>query len=184
MRIDPLDFSQARMAPDSVVRGLELMDPSACIVHIGGTRWLVGKWRPNALVRLQAIEMLDNWTANVGAGKRLSPEGKARVRFAQLALIGVRPVELYRLVGTPDGSVVMDFERSRWRWLHTSDADAERQIDESDRERAQLSHGALTNPDLAKEAWRYAFTRSHMPSASLTLYDAPRSGWTRHAKAS
>lgn len=128
MRIDPLDFSQARTAPESVVRGLEQLDPSACIAYLGEMVWLVGKVRPNALVRAQAIDMLDNWTKNVREGKRLSPTGKARVRFAQLALLGVRPVAQYAIAGAPDGSIVQDFERSRWRWLHTSDNAAFQEI--------------------------------------------------------
>lgn len=180
MRIDLLDFSQSRTAPESVVRGLEELDPSACIVHLGGTRWMVGKYRPNALARAQAAAMIDNWTVNVREGKRMSPQGMARVRFAQLALLGVRPVELYTIHGAPDGRVVQDFARSRFRWLHTSQNAAEAQLDAGEQERQQASHAALTNPDLAKDAWQYAFTRSHMPSASLTPDIGPKAGWTRH----
>lgn len=183
MRIDPLDFSQARMAPEYVMRGLEELDPTACIVHLGGVRWLVGKIRPSSLVRADACEMFDHWTRAVqGSGRRLSPSGRMRVRFAQLALLGVRPVELYTILwGEPDGRIVADFERSRWLWLHTSDNEMQQDLDDSGTVERDASRRALSNPDLAKDAWRYAFTQSHLVGGSLAPVDRPRSGWVRHS---
>lgn len=177
MRIDPLDFPQARMAPESVMRGLEELDPTACVVHLGGSHWSVGKVRYSSVARGIAEQMLDNWTANVSAGARLSHQGKVRVRFAQLTMLGFRTVQQYRIKDV-DSRIVRDFERSRWLWLHTSENEFWRRIDatdERDAARAQIS-----NPDLAKDAWRYAFTRSHMPSASLTPDLGPKAGWSRH----
>lgn len=180
MRIDPLDFPQARMAPESVVRGLEELDPTACIVHLGGARWMVGKVRPNALARVDATHMLDSWTSAVQRSqKKLSPSGRQRVRFAQLALLGVRPVELYTIIGgEPDSRIVQDFKESRYRWLHTSDNEMDRAIDST--EKADASRAALTDVNLAKDAWKHAFTLSHTTSVSTTPLIPARSGWTRH----
>jgi hypothetical protein len=139
MRIDPLDFSQARTAPESVVRGLEGLDPSACIIHLGGAQWLVGKWRPSSAARADAEAMFDNWTRNVSEGRRMTPRGKLRVRFAQLALLGVRPVQQYTLIGAPDDRIVHDFERSRFRWLHSADNALEKAGDAADEARATAS---------------------------------------------
>lgn len=180
MRIDPLDFSQARMAPESVMRGLEFLDPTACIVHLGGPMWLVGKFRPNAKARGDAEAMLDNWTRNVREGKRMAPQGKLRVRFAQLALLGVRPVQQYRLFGAPDGRIVADFARSRFLWLHAGNDALQQALDATDAERAASAQRELGSVDRAKDAWKYAFTQSHMPSASLTPEIGPKAGWTRH----
>jgi hypothetical protein len=184
MRIDPLDFSQARVAPDDVIRGLELLDPTACLVHLGGTRWVVGKLRPNAEARRQAEAMLAHWTASVRAGKRLSPRGALRVRFAQLALLGFRPVQQYEIVGEPDGRIVQDFARSRYHWLTTSDNAVQHSLDTAHRDRAEAAHAELASVDRAKDAWKHAFTLTHTTSVSLTPPDTPKSGFVRHPKPS
>lgn len=175
-----MDFSQARTAPESVVRGLEQLDPTACLVHLGRAHWVVGKIRPNALVRAQAEAMLDNWTTNVREGKRMSPNGMARVRSAQLALLGFRPVQLYRIAGSPDGRIVQDFARSRFLWLTTSDNALLQQIDDTATERREAAQAEVGSLDRAKDAWRYAFTRSCMPSAARGPFDRTPAGWVRH----
>lgn len=180
-RIDPLDFSQARVAPESVMRGLEEVDPTACIVHLGGARWLVGKVRPNAHVRAQAEAMFANWTRAVRQGAKLSAQGQQRVRFAQLAMLGFRPVETYQLIGAPDGRIVKDFRRSRHRWLTTSDAELQRTLDDPAEERRAAAHAEIASVDRAKDAWRYAFTRSFMPSAARGPVDRVKAGWQRVA---
>lgn len=182
MRIDPLDFSQARTAPEDVVRGLEALDPTACLVHLGGTRWLVGKVRPNVHARSTAEQMLDHWTRAVQSGKRLSPQGQQRVRFAQLALLGVRPVDQYTIMGDPDGRIVKEFEASRYRWLHAGNNDLFQQLDDAEDERRANARKDVADIDRAKDAWKYAFTVSHTTSASLTPEDKPRSGFVRHTK--
>lgn len=178
-RIDPSDFSQARMAPEDVVRGLEAIDPSACIVHLGGPHWLVGKLRPNAEARTQAVAMLDHWTRAVRQGAKLSPNGRLRVRFAELALLGLRPVQQYAFLGAPTGRIVEDFRQSRFRWLTASDASLEREIESVTTERRAAAIADVASVDRAKDAWHYAFTRSHMPSASLTPAERPKAGRTR-----
>lgn len=180
MRIDPLDFSQARMAPESVVRGLEMLDPTACILHLGGPQWLVGKVRPSSAARGEAEAMFANWTRNVSEGRRMTERGKLRVRFAQLALLGVRPVHQYALIGPPDDRIVHDFARSRFLWLHSADNALEKAGDAADDARVTAARNEVASVDRAKDAWKYAFTTSHMPSASLTPEIKPKAGWTRH----
>ena len=180
-RISPLDFSQARMASDDVVRGLEALDPTACVVHLGEATWLVGKIRPNTEARGEAEAMLDNWTRAVRGGRRLSAQGQLRVRLAQLALHGFRVVAQYRLIGEPDARIVKDFAESRFRWLHTSDNAVFHALDTEQRDRAEAAQKEVGSIDRAKDAWHYAFTRTHTTSASLTPPDKPRSGFVRHA---
>jgi hypothetical protein len=180
MRISPLDFSQARMAPEYVMRGLEQLDPSACIVHLGGPMWVVGKVRPNALVTRDAGEMLHHWTVSMRAGAKMSRTAKLRARFAQLALLGFRPVDQYEIVGEPDGRIVRAFAVSRYHWLHTSSNEVWQGMD--DAEEAQKIAAKTDMMDDARhgDAWRYAFTKSHSMATTLTPTERPKTGWTRH----
>lgn len=179
MRISPFDFSQARTAPEHVVRGLEALDPSACLVHLGGARWMVGKVRPNAVVRAQAEGMLDHWTRGIQAGARMSQHGQQRVRFAQLALLGMRPVDLYTIVGEPDSRIVHAFQASRWRWLHATDRTLEEQIYQQDAKRKATAHAEISDVHRAADAWRYAFTRSHYFGDKRGQDLGPKSGFIR-----
>jgi len=182
MRISPLDFPQARMAPESVMRGLEDLDPSACVVHLGGKTWIVGKVRPNSVARGVAETMMSNWTRAVQGGKRLSKQGQLRVRFAQLALLGFRPVSQYEIQGEPDGRIVKEFEFSRHCWLTTSDNELNHTLDTVQRDKADAAKAQIADVNLGKEAWNYAFRTTHTTSVSLTPPDRPKSGFVRHEK--
>lgn len=176
-----MDFSQARIAPESVIRGLEWLDPTACIVHMGGPRWLVGKIRHSSAAKQQAEAMMDRWTHGIRAGAQLSETAKHKVRFAQLALLGFRPVQQYDLIGAPDQRIVADFGMSQWLWFHST---ADEPVDRADIAReANLAAARrdMSDPGRARDFHRYAFTRSHLVGGTLTPQDRPKTGWTRHS---
>lgn len=181
MSVDTLlDFPQARRVSPDILRRLREIDETATVVHLGGPTWLVGKVRPNAASRQAAITMLDSWSDAVLAGKRMSATGKARVQFALLALRGFRPVQMYHIAGgEPDARIINEFRESRWRWLHTSDNELFQHMDNLQDEQKARNEALLTDEGLARDAWRYAFTRSHAPGVSNTPKDRVRSGFTR-----
>lgn len=180
MHVSPLDFSQARTAPEWVSRELEEMDPTACVVHMGGARWAVGKIRPNRAARKEAEAMFATWTQAIQKGAQLSAQGKARVRFAQLALLGFRVVTQLDLTNDMQWrTVVDDFRESRYRWLHAPEDGALKEIDALEERRREDARRGVEDPNRAKEAWKYAFTRSHSLAVSNTPKDVVKSGWKR-----
>lgn len=170
---------QAREAPPDVRRRLRELDATAEVIYLGRGRWMVGKVRPNEHVRARAVRMLDEFHNNVSTGKRLSERGKEKVRFALLALQGFRPVAEYTMP-EPDGSVVQDFARSRWLWLHTSDNELWRQL-EGDMDRpGEEARKAIGDEGLAREAINHAF-KLNFGRASIASTTTPvGSGRTRH----
>lgn len=174
-----VDVSQARTAPESIRRRLREMDETAEVVYLGRGRWIVGKVRPNALVRQQAIRMLDKYTTELSNGARLSERGKEKVRFALLALQGFRPVAEYRM-REPDDRVVQDFERSRWLWLHESENETWRQMDAAQEQKALEARKQLGDEGLAREALNTAF-KLNFGRASVKPASTPvPSGRVRH----
>lgn len=131
-----------------------------------------------------ALESLAHWNGMLRNGKTYDEEVHVRMRQYRLAVKGWKELSVYVLRQDDFGIIVNDARGSRWMRNHTSDNEVFAEIDANEYERREATRAALTNPDLAKDAWRYACTRSHMPSGTLTPYDAPKSGWVRHAKAS
>lgn len=180
MQVAPLDFSQARFAPEWVVRELESLDPTASVVHLGGASWLVGKIRHSAAARAQAEAMFDTWTRQIQVGAQLSERGKARVRFAQLALLGFRIVSQATITNDMQWARVVDgFRESRYRWLHAQEDGVLAELDAAETRRREEARRDVQDVDRAKDAWRYAFTRSHSMAVTLTPKDRVKSGWTR-----
>lgn len=180
MRIDPLDFPQARFASEHVVRGLEFLDPTACIVHMDEARWMVGKVRPSAEARVQAEHMLTNWTRNLQAGTRMSDFGRRRVRFAMLAYLGFRPVQQYDLIGAPDSGIVRDFAISQYLWRHAREDEPLGRQDIEKQSKIAAARADIADIGRARDAWKYAFTRSHLVGGTLTPAQRVKSGWLRH----
>lgn len=178
-----LDFPQARRVSPDILRRLREIDETATVVHLGGPTWIVGKVRPNDAVRADAINMLDRWSAALISGKRMSAQGRSRVAFALLALRGFRPVQMYQIThGEPDARIITDFRRSRWEWLHTSDNELFQRMDDHESDQKARNEALLSDPHAAKDAWQYAFTRSH--AVTRRDNDRVRSGYTRVASIS
>jgi hypothetical protein len=58
--ISPLDFSQVRLAPLSVLAGLREVDPTADLVHFGDARWLLVSVRGDDDMKAQGYRRLAN----------------------------------------------------------------------------------------------------------------------------
>jgi hypothetical protein len=79
--------------------------------------------------------------------------------------------------------VVNDVRGALWKSRHTSDNELFAEIDAAEYERRESARAEMADIGRANDAWRYAFTRSHMPSVSLTPVDKPKSGFVRHSPA-
>jgi len=174
-----VDVPQLRTAPEDIRRRLREIDPTVEVIYLGRGRWIVGKVRPNQHVRARAIRMLDEFHRNLQNKKKLSERGKEKVLFALLALQGFRPVADYTMP-EPDGTVVKDFERSRFLWLHTSENELWRQLDgEMDRP-GEEARKVLGDPSLAREALSRAFKLNFGRASQAPEVTPLASGPTRH----
>lgn len=175
-----VDVPQARYAPEDTRRRLRELDPTAECVYLGRGRWMVGKVRPNALVRQRAVNMLAKMDLELSQGKKLSEKGKEKARFALLALQGFRPVAEYHMP-EPDGSVIRDFEQSRWLWLHESENETWRQLERTEGDEEDRRRRILGDEGLAREAWSRMFTTQMAHNGAFRPSETPvPSGRTRH----
>jgi len=175
-----IEIPQFRTAPEGIRRRLREIDPTAEIIHLGRQHWVVGKVRPNALVRQQAIRMLDRIEHELSNGKQLSERGKEKARFALLALQGFRTVHQFEM-REPDDRVVKEFERSRWMWLHMSEMETWRSLEEDAAAPAAAARKALADEGLAREAISRAFKLNFGRASQLPETTPVPSGRTRHA---
>lgn len=151
-----LHFPAARQAPASVLRDLREIDPRAELLHLGGTRWVLGTVRPGdpAAVRFGASQLASvrRW---VTRGSML------KVRMAHAHLQGFKPIEEYQVGGEMGfARVVKDFRERDWRyrhrWLEELDA-REEETDIDTERRAALTQSITNMEDRARDGYRYAF---------------------------
>lgn len=181
-------FSHLRRPPEHVARGLRAVDPTAELVYLGYRRWLLVSVRPHSAHQAAASRILSNarrllevwranpkFRANPGAFRRLI----GRHDFALLASMGARPIAEYFLQGEPTSAVVDDFRCRDWCYRHFSDNDVQRMLDAPHDDKLAESRADLTDVGRARDAWRYAFTRSHWYGDRPGRDRGPRSGFRR-----
>lgn len=176
-----VDVPQVREAPSHIRRGLRDLDATAELLYMGDGRWMVGRVRPNVHTHRIATTMLDTFTRNLSQGQQLSPRGKAKARFALLALQGFRPVAEYRM-NQPDWRIVEDFRVSQWRMLH-EDPDA--LLDDMEaREQAKkdAARAEIADEYRAKDAHRFLVTSNFGYASPSVAKPAPqpKAGRVRH----
>jgi hypothetical protein len=71
--ISPLDFSQVRLAPLSVLAGLREVDPTADLVHFGDARWLLVSVRGDDDMKAQGYRRLARAKAMAASGPGEAP---------------------------------------------------------------------------------------------------------------
>jgi hypothetical protein len=184
--ISPLDFSQVRLAPLSVLAGLREVDPTADLVHFGDARWLLVSVRGDDDMKAQGYRRLANAKAmsatvqakNPGIKTRHIPRIKDGIAAATLISLGARPIDFYHLPN-PDSSVVEDFRRADFKSRHTSDADFWLEY-ESPREKAREAHlKDLTDHARANAYWHYSNVLTHTTSVKMAASVIPDRSSTR-----
>lgn len=176
------DFPHIYLAPVDVLRGLRAVDSNADLVYMGWGRWYLVRRKPNRRHRetaarriREALRILGDWEtgttykANPGAFRRLY----GRYLFWLLVYQGARPIAEYetRFLRTfGPGAIVDDFRLMEWTLNHTSDAEVERLLNKEKDDAQADAVKQLADPDRAKGAWRYLFTKTH----GVTRYDDPR----------
>lgn len=184
--IDPIDFPQVRLAPLSVLAGLQEIDSTADLVHFGGARWLLVSVRGDDDIKQQGHRRLLRARAMACAVKAKHPTVNTRhiprikdgIAAATLVSLGARPIDFYDLPD-PDSAVVEDFRRADFKSRHIADADFWLEY-ESPREKAREARlKDLTDPARANDYWQYANTLSHTTSVKMAAAVIPDRSSTR-----
>lgn len=171
MTASALDFPQARTAPAHVIDGLRAVDPSAALVYLGDGRWLLGSVRPSAIRRAQAasiiqnaLDTFDRTGARTGAkgDPHADPRTRDRLALGLLAYQGFSPIAEYTIAGEPDSAIVHDLARRDWLYRTLSDQAVEASWTADQDAAAAEARADLADEARARDAWRYAFTRSHL----------------------
>lgn len=169
-----------REAPKDLLRELRHLEPTAELLHVGGSQWLLGRIHRmnhqglyNAGARLLAST---NRATNVR--RQVLPTDRRRARFARARMHDFLVIAEYRLAN-PDGRITKDLEVMTYLHNHTSDSDM-LDMSEADKLKSQAEARAdLTDPARGNAAWRYLFTRSHMVTRPKDD-PGPRAGRVRH----
>lgn len=110
--------------PPGVLQSLRDIDPSADLVHLGGSQWLLGARRPNGAAR----EKLERHLAQVHAARTgaldvaeravVDMELAKELAVLQLCADGFRPIQLYDLANPrwTFGAIVEDFRLRDYNW--------------------------------------------------------------------
>lgn len=184
--IDPIDFPQVRLAPLSVLAGLQEIDSTADLVHFGGARWLLISVRGDDDIKAQGYRRLARAKAMAAAVKAKHPHVNVRkiprikdgIAAATLISLGARPIDFYQLPD-PDSAVVEDFRRADFKSRHDSEADFWLEY-ETPRERArEAALRDLTDPARANDYWQYANTLTHTTSVRMAAAVTPDRSSTR-----
>jgi hypothetical protein len=184
--IDPIDFPQVRLAPMSVLAGLQEIDSTADLVHFGDARWLLVSVRGDDDLKQQGYRRLARARAMACAVKAKHPSVNTRhiprikdgIAAAVLVSLGAKPIDFYSL-RDPDSSVVEDFRRADFKSRHDSEAEFWRQY-ESPREKAREAQlRDLTDPARANDYWQYANTLTHTTSVRMAASVTPDRSSTR-----
>lgn len=175
-----VEFPASRTAPDDFRRRLRDLSPDAEIVYAGNGEWWVGNVRPNAIRRKHAVALIDT-ALRMLAARRSKQDVEGAIGRLELALLGLQgwgQVAEYVIRGEPDARILKDYQVSKWL-LDNQKYDGE-VVDEimgmQDAQRSATERD-LADPDRARDAWRYAFTRSHL--VTQTYRNTPKSGRTR-----
>lgn len=185
--ISPLDFSQVRLAPLSVLAGLREVDSTADLVHFGEAKWLLVSVRGDDDMKAQGYRRLAKAKAMAAAVQAKSlytintrhiPRIKDGIAAATLISLGARPIDFYQL-RDPDGSVVEDFRRADFKSRHTSDADFWLDY-ETPREKArEAALRDLTDHARANAYWHYSNVLTHTTSVKMAASVIPDRSSTR-----
>lgn len=184
--ISPLDFSQVRLAPLSVLAGLREVDPTAELVHFSGPKWLLVSVRGDDDMKAQGYRRLAKAKAmassiaakNPGIKTHHVPRIKDGIAAATLISLGARPIDFYNLPN-PDSSVVEDFRRADFKSRHQSENDFWLEY-ETPREKAREAYiKDLTDHARANDYWHYSNVLTHTTSVKMAASVIPDRSSTR-----
>lgn len=183
-------FSHLRRAPDSVLRGLRQVCPTAELVYLGWRQWQIVEVSANNARSASACRILERsyntlrlwetvpkFKANPGAFRRIV----GRIDFGLLAYDGARFVGgPYKVQGEPTSLIVDDYRQMDYHYRTLTDADVERLLNAPKEQKRALARAEAASENRAADAWRYMFTRSHYNGARPDQQAPPRSGFVRH----
>lgn len=143
-----------------VLRRVREIDPTADVLYLGPRFWMVGPVKPGTLARGAQIPVLQN-LLRVPQKKR-GASWHRRVLMARAKERGFRPCLVHEH-NDADGELVEDFRAA----THQLRQDFLAQMDAEEHAHKAALEADLADPGRAREAWRYAFTRTHHVGGSL-----------------
>jgi hypothetical protein len=160
-----------REAPAEVVAALREIHPAATLLYHGRGKWGLYLYAPDAERQGQARVRLDH--LNRAAQPTLSATAPEKRAHKERLLAGVYAVtdrvrqgfQLVRVFeqNDADSRIVEWFRQADWKYRNLSanelEADFARRSGERGEDDETPASKALTDPDRAKEAWRWAFKR-------------------------
>jgi hypothetical protein len=151
-----IHFPAARRVPVDTLRELRQVDPRAELLHIEGTRWMLGAVHPGdrALLHQGALQIRSTtrWLTRAILNK---------VRLGRALLQGFKPIAEYQVATEMDfARIVQDFRERDWRYRHVLEEERDREEEETDieHERAAAYRTSFANFEArAREAHGYVF---------------------------
>lgn len=165
-----IGWVSSREAPVHVVRGLREIDPTAELVYLRRGLWLLGsvRWNRDAVRKAQNIWGRACHALVYAIARTKIPNLKVdkrsllRLEFASLSMVGFRHIARYAFQGEPTNAIVEDFREMDFLYRHVSDNELFQALDDRAEARRMEARAELTDPARGRDAWRYAFTLSHL----------------------
>lgn len=159
-----------RTAPSELLRALRVIDPTAELVYFGAGRWRLGHLVPeDRRIAKAGQRLLASCARVLKVRKRPSVEDYQRHLFGKCRLFGFVPTAEYEVLGEPTAAIVRDQEVMDFLYRTVSAQEADAMYDHDELQRKAHADAMLTDEHRARDAWRYAFTRSH----AVTRFDDP-----------
>ena len=166
-----VDVPRIREAPEEVLSALREIEPTATLLYHGRGKWGLYMYAPDATRQWEARVRLDSLARVAPAALAASAPEKRPAKehlLAGLYAVTDRVRQGYQLVRVfeqhdADSRIVEWFRQADWKYRNLSDAALERDFSARAGERGEdddtPASKALTDPDRAKEAHRWAFKR-------------------------
>lgn len=178
-----VEYPQLRRCPPHVLAGLRAIEPTADLLYFGRGRWLLGYTKYDQRLVAEGEQILKRalWLEEISRHNprfTINPAHKRRIagrlELALLVIQGWRYVAEFQRQGSPDSSIVNDFQQADWMFRNTSDADFFAMLDQPHDERVAAARAELTDPARGRSAWSWMSNLSIGP-ASVQGAGPPRS---------
>jgi hypothetical protein len=187
---DLLLWPRRRETPRHITEQLRAIHPAAELLYLRDGRWQLVELRWNSEAVRKAANIVGRAYATIAqhvvqnaTGGALTIDARSRDRL-ELYLLGLQGARFvgapYLVQGEPTSTIVEDYQRMTWLFLHTPDEELFAAIDERQEKKIRDTRADLTDPARARDAWRYGFTINIAPGSSLTPAQPVKSGRVRH----
>jgi hypothetical protein len=161
-------WSRRRVTPRHITEGLRLIHPAAELLYLRDGRWQLVelRWNSDAVRKATAIvgrayRSIAQHVAQSKSGGAITIDTRSRDRL-ETFLLGMQGARLvgapYVIQGEPTSTIVEDYQRMTWLYLHTTDEELYTAVEAPREKRIKDTRADLTDPARGRDAWRYGFT--------------------------